>query len=149
VIDLIPDTRATSFGLSTYPFKVQVACRHTDLDVQKCINNVAISNLLEEARTQYSLSRKLKAAFDPYRRLIDGLVIRFVSDGRYPAPLDVGIGVLSVSHNGWTLRAVIVQQEQVIAVSDCLFKLVTEQNGHVGLPQALINILERDLLTKQ
>lgn len=146
--DLIQEMPAES-SPSLYPFNVEVGCRHTDLDVQKCINNVAISDILEEARTQYSVSRKLKAAFDPNRRLIDQLVVRFGADARYPKPLGVGIGVQSLSSSGWTLRAVIVQDGQIIAISDCMFRLVTGQGEPVALSQALINILERDLLPKK
>lgn len=133
------------WNLDHFPFRVTIGTRHTDLDIQKNINNVAIAEIFEEARTLYSLSRKLKSAFDPHRRFLETLAILFGEDGRYPAPFDVGVGVRSLATDSWTLRLLAVQNGKAVAGCDCLFRLVSDERG-VDLPDALAGILRQDLL---
>lgn len=130
------------------PFQVQVGVRHFDLDIQKNINNVAIGEIFEEARTQYSINRKLKGAMDPNRRVLDNLSIRFVADGRYPGALDLHGGVASVNGDGWILRLFAVQNGTLLAVNDCTFRLVDGDGQGVPLSHDLVRILEQDLIAE-
>jgi len=132
----------------TCVFHVAIGVRHTDLDVQKNINNVAFADIFEEARTQYSVSRKLKPQMDPHRRVIDTLTIRFIEDARYPGAFDVHVGVASLAADSWILRCVAVQNDRVIAVNDCTFRLVGEDRQAITLPAGLIAILEKDLIVE-
>lgn len=132
-------------AIERFPFRVSVGCRHTDLDVQKAINNVAIAEMFEEARTQYSVGRKLKPAFDPNRRLLDRLTIRFGEDGRYPGQLDIGVGIQAIGRDGWTVRQLAVQGGRMIALCDAEFSLMLE-GERVDLPQGLADLLRRDML---
>lgn len=131
--------------IDQFPFRVTIGTRHTDLDIHKNINNVAVAEIFEEARTLYSLSRKLKPAFDPHRRYLESLTILFGEDGSYPASFDVGVAVASVAPDSWTLRLLAVQGEKKIAGCDCVFGLVSDE-GRVDLPAALADILRQDML---
>src|SRR5215208_4239448 len=130
--------------LESFPFGAEVGVRHTDLDLQKCINNVALADIFEEARTQFSVSRKLKGAFDPHRRVIEALTIAFGQDGCYPGSVDVYVGVEAIADRSWTLRLVAAQNGQIIAANDCTFRLLNDEGQAVPLPAALVGILEQD-----
>jgi len=132
--------------LEKYPFHIEVGVRHTDLDIQKCVNNVALANIFEEARTQYSVARKLKRAFDPSRRQIDSLTIIFGEDGGYPGLVLVHVGISEISAHTWTLQLVATQKDRVIAVNACTFKLLNAEGSTVDLPAQLMRILEQDRL---
>ena len=142
------EVKAGSQQLGSYPFQTEIGVRHTDLDVQKCVNNVALADIFEDARTQYSVGRKLKGAFDPNRRVIDSMTIRFGEDGCYPGSLSVHAGVATITQQSWTLRLVATQKDRTIATNDCTFKLLDGEGAAVALPPQLVQILERDRLTE-
>lgn len=128
-----------------YPFTTLVQSRHVDLDVQKALSNVAFSELFEEARTLYSLDRRLKSKFDPFRRVLSQVLIEFHADAGYPAALSISVGVESIGSHGWTLSLIAVQQEKLIASCESEFALRGEE-GQVELPPALVAALTTDLL---
>jgi acyl-CoA thioester hydrolase len=131
-------------GVGAFPFVTVVSTRHTDLDAQKIVSNVALAEIFEEARTRYSLDRRLKASFDPFRRLLSKVSIAFVSDGRYPRDLDVGVAVTHLHSHGWTLRLVASDGPVCIATCESEFELSSD-DGKAALPAGLVEKLRGDL----
>ena len=138
-------TDAPMAGTGNGGFRTTLQCRHTDLDVQKLINNVAIAEMFEEARTQYSVSRRLKPHFDPHRRFLERISIDFGSDAKYPGGIDFNIGVLEIRPDGWTLRIIATQRGEFVARCDTRFALQSEGRP-VALPDGLAEILRGDLI---
>lgn len=131
--------------LASFPFRVSIGCRHTDLDILKSIHSVAIADIFEEARTLYSVGRKLKPAFDPHRRRLAALEIVFGEDARYPGSLDLGVGVACIGLHGWTIALVAMQNGSLIATCQTRFAIV-DGDRPVALSPALTAILQADLL---
>jgi len=138
-------TMATAKRVAAFAFHVTVGIRHTDLDILKNVNNVALAAIFEEARTLYSVEYKLKGMIDPLRRVIDHLTIRFFDDGRYPGALEISVGVASLAVDKWTLELAASQSGKLIAVNECTFGLLDEAGSPAPLPDALANILRGHL----
>lgn len=128
-----------------FPFIASVQCRHVDLDAQKVLSNVAFSELFEEARTRYSLDRKLKPIFDPLKRVLCRVSIEFHVEGRYPAEISVAVGVKTVELCGWTLLLFAFQNGVLIASCESQFILASDES-QAELPQGLIKLLKNDLV---
>jgi acyl-CoA thioesterase FadM len=126
---------------------VTVGLRHTDVDVQKAVHSVALADIFEEARTRYSIARRLKPAFDPHRRLLRSVTIESFRDATYPGSLEVGIGIVSVGEHDWVVDLLAVQSG--IAVARCLTRFSLAQgDAPAALPDGLIALLRSDLHSK-
>lgn len=138
-------TGSTPDALAEFPFRVSIGCRHTDLDIQKAVHNVAIAEIFEEARTLYSVRRRLKPAFDPNRRVLRSIELTFLADACYPGGLDVGVGVAAISSNDWEIEMLAVQGDTPVASCKTRFFLALDAHP-VALPAQLTAILQADLL---
>lgn len=126
-----------------FPCRVSLGLRHTDLDSQKLVSNVAIAELFEDARTHFSVDRKLKSAFDPHRRVLTSLEFTFGMDARYPGAMDIAVGVLNIENSGWTLRLIALQNGNYVAGCDARFVLLLD-DALVDLPERLVALLKKD-----
>jgi acyl-CoA thioester hydrolase len=134
--------------LSAFPFQHSVGFRHTDLDANKAVHNVAVADMFEEARTLYSVNRRLKPLTDPHRRVLRAVEIEFFGDAHYPGAFDIGVGVASVNSHEWVIELCAVQKGELIASCRTRFSL-THDGAPAPLPEELRRILQSDLLSAE
>ncbi len=99
--------RDSSFYDRLYP----LATRYTDVDPWRHLNNVAVSGLHIEARTQWLIN-----AVGPDAWYSDGVLLRptlvatdFVGEGRYPGMVEVGARCIGHDADGWDMATAVFQ----------------------------------------
>ena len=115
----------TRLQAATYPFSTQIATRFGDMDALRHLNNVALAGVYEEARLRFGAEAGVASLREPGHRLVVGEVeIRYIGEGRYPAPLDVGVGLTEIGRSSYRLGLGMFQEGRCIGVCDTVLVYV-------------------------
>src|SRR3972149_12069112 len=82
--------------LATYPSKVEVPARTSDVDMFRHLNNVAIGQFYEEAR--FALIGEIRERIARERRsalVIVNVDMAYIREARYPGIVTVGTGIMT------------------------------------------------------
>jgi len=130
---------------NAYPVTLEVQTRFGDLDPLRHLNNVALARVYEEGRVR--LHDRLRAAFEADGRVVVARVaIDYLGEGRYPAPLTLGTGVLRVGEASYTIGQGLFQQGVCIGVAETVV-VYTVSGASRPLPEAVRAALQPLLLT--
>lgn len=123
--------------ISAYPWRTEIQTRFGDLDVHAHLNNVSIARLFEETRVRSNHHFKaLIPGFQPFQFVMANLHIDFLAEGKYPAPVVVGQGIIHVGTSSFASGMAMFQGDICLALCQSVLVHRTEQ-GSTPLPQAL------------
>ena len=102
-----------------YPWSIELQTRFADMDVNRHLNNVAISRFFEEARIRFnwSLIARGEAATRP-RYLVAHVAIDYLGEGSYPAPLNLTYAIGHIGSSSFRCQKGMFQNGRCIALCD-------------------------------
>lgn len=119
-------------SIAAYPLQSAMQLRFGDVDSQRHLNNVAQARLYEEG-----VMILHRAAIKERPASGNGVVfqwtIRYLAEGRYPAPLQLGIGVGRLGGTSYRIDMGLFEEDRCISLCDTI--VVFQINGaSVPLP---------------
>lgn len=87
--------------LERYPYRVDIATRFADMDINGHINNVALSAAFEDARARFDFEHCMHASRGSVMTV--ATYIDYMAQAHYPQPLHVAVGVVSIGISSWVL----------------------------------------------
>jgi acyl-CoA thioester hydrolase len=106
-----------------YPFHVSIDTQFTDLDVAAHLNNIAIARFYESARARFNIAAFGRDTFRrdaPFVLVLAETKLRFLAEGSYPDPVQVGCGIQRIGVSSFTVHQGLFQNDACIGVSDCV-----------------------------
>ena len=117
---------------SSYPFSCEVQTRFSDLDTLNHINNVAMADILQEARLRFVFATHVKSGVQR-QMVVAASLIEFASDMLYPDPVQVSVGILEVGRSSFRFGQIARQKGRIGAYAE--FVMVTrDSQGPVLIP---------------
>lgn len=100
-----------------YPFAVELQTRWGDMDFQRHLNNVSLARYYEEARIRW-LARVSEPVGEPFGGVVASARFDYLADVRYPAPVDVAVGVAEVGRSSVRVLQAMFQAEACVGLAD-------------------------------
>jgi acyl-CoA thioester hydrolase len=134
------DSRRLDAG--AYPWSIEMQTRFADMDVNRHLNNVAITRFFEETRIRFnwSLIAKGQATMRP-RYLVAHVAVDFLGEGSYPAPLTLTYAVGHIGTSSFRCLMGMFQAGKAIALCDSVL-VHRGETGAAPLPPELRARLE-------
>lgn len=126
---------------ATYPSRITLETRFTDMDVNRHLNNVAVQRLYEEARVRFNWA--LRAAHPELGRpryLVARVATDYLAEGSYPAPVEIGYGIASFGRTSFVAALGLFQQGDCIGLCDTVM-VYRGDDGPAPLPEPLRAVL--------
>jgi acyl-CoA thioester hydrolase len=117
----------------SYPWREEMPTRFSDLDTYGHLNNVAVANLYEEGRIRFSA--QLRAAWAGGRVVVGRVAIDYLGEGRYPAPVTLCTGVLSIGGASYVYGQALFQNDACIGLAETVL-VYTAEGRSARLPDA-------------
>lgn len=126
----------------SYPWAVEMQTRFADMDVNRHLNNVAITRFFEEARIQFNwglIARHALSVRPHY--LVAHVAVDFLGEGSYPEPLTLTYAVGDIGSSSFRCLMGMFQKDACIALCDSVL-VHRGEAGPAPLPQELRSRLE-------
>lgn len=137
--------------LANYPFTLAISPRYSDLDTLGHVNNVAVGNLMQEARMAFMTERLKEAAqgFQGDQRLVTvSSLINYLEEVLYPHPLIVGVAIAEIGNSSFTITHLLTQFGKPAAACRCV--MVRSSSGKsLPLSAAVRGALNSNVLAGQ
>lgn len=107
-----------------YPFAMTVAPRYADMDILKHLNNLALAEYHEEARTRFLMEmfgEDFLFTRRDYRMLPVKIAYDYLREAHYPRPLDARAGVSRIGNTSFEIAMALFQDGHCV----CLASVVT------------------------
>ncbi|KAB7644387.1 acyl-CoA thioesterase [Polymorphobacter fuscus] len=123
--------------LAAYPWSVVMETRFADMDVNRHLNNVAITRFFEEARIRFNwhLISPGKADARP-RYLVAHVAVDYLGEGAYPAPVTMTYAVGGIGRSSFRCLMGMFQNGACIALCDSVL-VHRGPDGPAPLPEEL------------
>jgi len=131
----MPRPDPTLLSPSRYPFAFRSDPRFGDLDVNLHINNVAMAELLEDARVRFHHASGYRDVLQGLRSVMASVSIDFLGEGAYPDPVEIHVGIEAVGRSSHTLAQVAIQGGRPLAFARTV-QVTVGPEGPVPLPEA-------------
>ncbi len=125
----------------SYPCRIDIGTRFSDMDKVGHVNNVAVADLLQEGRNRFIHSIDLMGAA-PSALVVAALNIEFAGDLFHPAPVEISVGVLEIGRSSYRIGEVILQNGRIAVYAEVV-QVARGADGAVALPDAWRPLLER------
>ncbi|MFZ4748510.1 MAG: acyl-CoA thioesterase [Sphingomonas sp.] len=127
---------------ANYPWSVELQTRFSDMDVNRHLNNVAITRFFEEARIRFnwSLITDRPLSVRP-RYLVAHVAVDFLGEGHYPDPLTLTYAVENIGNSSFRCAMGMFQKGICIALCDSVL-VHRGETGAAPLPPELRARLE-------
>jgi acyl-CoA thioester hydrolase len=131
---------------AAYPWSVTLDTRFADMDVNRHLNNVAITRFFEETRIRFNwdLIAKARATAAPMERprfLVAHVAVDFLGEGSYPEPVTMAYAVGDIGRSSFRSLMAMFQSGTCIALCDSVL-VFRGDSGPATLPAELRNRLE-------
>jgi acyl-CoA thioester hydrolase len=104
-----------------YPFTLALDTRFGDMDPNRHLNNTAISRLYEETRVRFHrMVRATHTEVGEPHFLVARIEIDYLAEGDYPAPVNLGLGVIDVGTRSYRVGLGLFQNDACIGLSDAV-----------------------------
>ncbi len=101
-----------------YPFTCTIEPRFGDLDINMHINNVAMIDILEDARVRFHRASGFAKARSGELSMIVSFNIEYIAQGYYPAPLQIHVGLLTLGRTSYRLGHLVTQRDKAVAYGE-------------------------------
>ncbi len=109
----------TRLALARYPWTTLLDTRYGDMDPNRHLNNVAISQLFEETRVRFNWVMIDGAQQGPRPSyLVAHVGIDFLGEGEYPGTLAMGYGVINIGRTSFRALMGMFQHDKCIALCE-------------------------------
>lgn len=134
-------------NIAAYPWSVSMETRFADMDVNRHLNNVAITRFFEETRIRFnwSLLTRSERAERP-RYLVAHVAVDYLGEGSYPASLTMTYAVGNIGRSSFRCQMAMFQTGACIALCDSVL-VHRGAAGPAPLPDDLRARLEAFALT--
>jgi len=120
-------------ALDSYPSKVEIAARFSDVDMFRHLNNVAIGQFYEEVR--FALTGQVRERIPRERNgrvMVANVDTAFLREARYPGTVTVGTGVASCGRSTYVLGQGLFQDGVCFSCADTVL-VYLENNAPAAL----------------
>ncbi len=126
-----------------YPWALEMQTRFADMDINRHLNNVAITRFFEETRIRFnwSLIAAAEATMARPRYLVAHVGIDYLGEGAYPQPVTMTYAVGAIGNSSFRCLMGMFQSDRCIALCDSVL-VHRGESGASPLPQALRSRLE-------
>lgn len=136
-----PDIRRQD--LSRYPFVHEMEPRWGDMDSLRHLNNVALNRFYEEGRLRF-MGRLREQAGVSLRGVVVAVHVDYLHEGRYPVPLQVGVGVAEVGRSTLRFAQALFQEQRCIGVASATMVCLGDgSSGPQPVPEPWHPVLDR------
>jgi acyl-CoA thioester hydrolase len=126
----------------TYPWSDTMETRFADMDINRHLNNVAITRFFEEARIRFNWNLiKTGPPIERPRYLVAHVSVDFLGEGSYPAPVTITYGVGNIGRSSFRCLMGMFQNNKCIALCDSVL-VYRGDDGPAALPADLRSLLE-------
>lgn len=127
---------------AAYPWSASMETRFADMDVNRHLNNVAITRFFEEVRIRFnwSLIAKSEIANRP-RYLVAHVAVDYLGEGSYPEPVTMTYAVGNIGRTSFRCLMGMFQNGHCIALCDSVL-VHRGPDGPAPLPHDLRARLE-------
>jgi len=129
----------------TFPFHCEIPTRYADIDQLGHVNNVALAEILQEARLRFILAFDLIGA-SRCQLVIAASHIEFSQELLYPDPVHVAVGVLEVGRTSYRYGQIASQNGRAGAYAEVV-QVTRVGPGPVPLPEDWHAKLARMMIT--
>lgn len=98
-----------------YPFRTELEVRFGDIDVNKHVNNVALSGFVEEGRVRFHRASGYHKSLSGLGSMVAKVSIDFIGQAYYPGTIVVHAGALRLGGTSYELELLLCQDERVVA----------------------------------
>jgi acyl-CoA thioester hydrolase len=98
-----------------FPFRTEVDVRFGDIDVNRHVNNVAISGFVEEGRVRFHRASGYHAALAGLGSMAVSVAIEFVGQAYYPGTLAICAGASRLGTTSYELELLLLQDDRPVA----------------------------------
>jgi acyl-CoA thioester hydrolase len=131
---------------ANYPEHAQVTIRYADMDPMFHLNNVALGQFYEEARTQFIRQTLAnEGLLTAYRMLAAEVSVQYLKEGRHPGVLDVATGIARIGRSSFVLGQALFQDGDCIGSADVTMVL-TDANGAAPMSEAIRRTLKTQMI---
>jgi acyl-CoA thioester hydrolase len=127
-----------------YPFSCEIATRFADLDLNRHINNVALSEICEEARVRFhgasGFISAISAAGTGSGAMVASFAIEFLGQGHHPDPMQAHVAATRIGKSSYTLAILIRQNEITVAHAQAVMVAVRD-----GQPAAIPEVFRANV----
>jgi acyl-CoA thioester hydrolase len=125
-----------------YPWSDTMETRFADMDVNRHLNNVAITRFFEETRMRFNWSLVARGdTMDRPRYLVAHVAVDFLGEGSYPEPLTMTYAVGNIGNSSFRCQMGMFQSGKCIALGDTVL-VHRGDDGPSPLPTELRSRLE-------
>ncbi len=127
---------------ANYPWSLELQTRFADMDVNRHLNNVAITRFFEEARIRFNWGLFTGDAREARPRyLVAHVAVDYLGEGSYPEPLLLGYAIGNIGRSSFRCQKGMFQSGRCIALCDTVL-VHRGPDGPAPLPDALRARLE-------
>ena len=110
-----------------YPMRSEIELRYSDLDVNRHLNNVALVDILQEARGRYHRESGMVKASDAFTLMVANLSVQFLGEAFYGGPITCYTGVRALGRTSQTVAQLALQGDRQVAYAETV--MVTMMDG--------------------
>jgi acyl-CoA thioester hydrolase len=126
-----------------YPFDTEVDVRFSDMDVNRHVNNVSLSNFVEEGRVRFHRASGYHAAIAGVGSMVASVAIEYVGQAFYPGTLHLHAGASHIGRTSYTLELLITQDDRPVVFARSVMVCTRDGKPH-PIPDAF-----RDAVTAE
>jgi len=124
-----------------YPFRCEIEPRFTDLDPNQHINNVALTDILQEARVRFHAASNFRHSLHGMPTMIVNFSVDFLGQAYHPEPLSNHLGAMAIGRTSHTIGQLITQGREIIAFARTVIVCV-QDNQPTENPASLLEAAE-------
>jgi acyl-CoA thioester hydrolase len=118
-----------------YPFRCTIEPRFGDLDTNMHINNVSLTQILEDARVRFHRTSGFHEAFRGMTSMVASFAVEYLGQSYYPDALTIHVAPSRLGRTSYDLDQLVLQRGGAIAYARSVMVCV-EQDRPAELPAA-------------
>ena len=126
-----------------YPFDTEVDIRFSDMDVNRHVNNVSLSNFVEEGRVRFHRASGYHAAIAGIGSMVASVAIEYVGQAYYPGTLHLRAGAAHLGRTSYTLELLIEQDGRPVVFARAVMVCARDGKPH-PIAEAFRQAVERE-----